>query len=96
MTPLFAVSTTARFDRLLHALYRQHADVGNYYAEALKILAVDPYNQTRQYHIKKLEGVKAGDGQYRLSLGRWRFRYDIFDREVVLQYCGLRREDTYR
>ena len=37
-----------------------------------------------------------GDGQYRLRLGRWRFRYDITGQEVVLHYCSLRREDTYR
>jgi hypothetical protein len=34
--------------------------------------------------------------QYRLRLGRWRFRYDILGNEVVLHYAGLRREDTYR
>jgi hypothetical protein len=51
-----------------------------------------PINRTRRYQIKKLEGVPAGEGQYRLSLGRWRFRYDIAE----LHYCGLRREDTYR
>src|SRR5438034_1358592 len=45
-------------------------------------------------HIRKLEGVP-GEGQYRLSLGRWRFRYDISGQRVELYYCGLRREDTY-
>ena len=45
---------------------------------------------------KKLTGVRRDDGQYRLRLGRWRFRYDITGQEVVLHYCGLRREDTYR
>ena len=34
--------------------------------------------------------------QWRLPLGRWRFRYGIYGREVVLHYCGLRREETYR
>jgi len=55
----------------------------------------DPYNRTRWHHIKKLEGVAAGEGQYRLSLGRWRFRYDISGQLVELHYCVLRREDTY-
>src|SRR5438876_7356980 len=31
----------------------------------------------------------------RLRSGRWRFRYDILGQEIVLHYCGLRREDTY-
>lgn len=58
------------------------------------ILESDPYNQGRAHHIKKLEAVPPGEGQWRLSLGR--FRYDIYGREVVLALCGLRREDTYR
>ncbi len=45
----------------------------------LEVLAADPFNRTRQQNIKKLEGVLAGEGQYRLSLGRWRFRYDIVE-----------------
>ena len=31
----------------------------------------------------------------RLRSGRWRFHYDILGQEIVLHYCGLRREDTY-
>jgi hypothetical protein len=67
------------------------------FAHALAILESDPYNQGRGHPIKKLEGVAAGEGQYRLKLGRWRFRYDIWSekREVELTFCGLRREDTY-
>jgi hypothetical protein len=38
---------------------------------------------------------RPGQGQYRLRLGRFRFRYDIAGHEVALLYCGLRREDTY-
>ena len=62
---------------------------------AVEILHNDPQNRTRSYPIKKLEGVGHGEGQYRLALGRFRFRYDIDGQDVVLQYCGLRREDTY-
>ncbi|MGA2807113.1 MAG: hypothetical protein ABSE87_03210 [Terracidiphilus sp.] len=56
---------------------------------------MDLYNKSQKYPIKKLQGVPAGEGQYRLRSGRFRFRYDIAEREVVLLYCGLRREDTY-
>jgi mRNA-degrading endonuclease RelE of RelBE toxin-antitoxin system len=96
MTPSFAVRTTPHFDRLLKSLARRHRELTERYAEAFEILGADPYNRTRRYHIKKLEGIPQGEGQYRLSLGRWRFRYDISGRDVILQYCGLRREDTYR
>lgn len=96
MTPLFSVFTTPRFDRLARALERQHhQQFTDRYEEAIEILGADPYNRTRRHPIRKLESVPAGEGQYRLSLTRWRFRYDITGRDVVLHYCGLRREDTY-
>ena len=96
MTPAFSVRTTPHFERLAQRLFKGHPDFPEILGRAREILQTDPYNRTRNYHIKKLEGVKHGDSQYRLSLGRFRFRYDIYGREVVLQYCGLRREDTYR
>ena len=65
-------------------------------ARAIAILKADPYNHGRTHNIKKLEGVSVGEGPWRLTLPHFRFRYDVYGREVVLQYCGLRREDTYR
>ena len=50
----------------------------------------------RQHNILKLKGTALGDGQWRLRLGRFPFRYDIYECEVLLLYCGLRRENTYR
>ena len=96
MTLPFSVRTTPHFDRLLRRLHKRHPELADRYAEALKILQADPYNRSRTHDMKKLEGVQPGEGQYRLRLGRWRFRYDIFGQKVVLHYCGLRREDTYR
>ena len=93
--PGFSVVTTSHFDRLLKKLVRVHSDLMARFEEAVAILSEDPYNKSRQYAIKKLEGVTAGDGQYRLRSGRFRFRYDVGGREVVLHYCGLRREETY-
>jgi hypothetical protein len=97
MTPGFTVRTTGHFDRLVRALRKQHPGVLTAQFEAaLAILREDPYNQSRRHAIKKLQGVAQGAGSYRLRLGRWRFRYDIFGTEVMLRWCGLRREDTYR
>jgi mRNA-degrading endonuclease RelE of RelBE toxin-antitoxin system len=96
MTPSFVVRTTPRFERLLRRLARSHPELVDTYSEALTILGADPYNRSRRHQILKLEGIPQGEGQYRLRLRRWRFRYDIYHQEVVLQYCGLRREDTYR
>ena len=97
MTPPFSVRTVPQFDRLMRRLKRQHPELADLYAEALPILRADPYNLSRQHNILKLRGISPGEGgQYRLRLGRFRFRYDIGGREVILYYCGVRREDTYR
>ncbi len=90
-----SVVTTAHFDRLMKKLAPKHPDLVDRFEEAIAILSADPYNKSRNYPIKKLEAVKPGEGQYRLRSGRFRFRYDIEGTEVVLLYCGLRREDTY-
>lgn len=68
----------------------RHADLVERLEEAVEILSIDPYNKGHNYPIKKLQGVPAGGGQYRLRSGRFRFRYDISVKEVVLHYCGLR------
>jgi mRNA-degrading endonuclease RelE of RelBE toxin-antitoxin system len=91
----YSVLTTAHFDRLMKKLAPKHPELVERFEEAIRILSVDPQNKSGKYQIKKLQGVSAGDGQYRLRSGRFRFRYDIEEREVVLLYCGLRREDTY-
>ncbi len=96
MTPAFLVRTTPRFERLFRTLSKRHRDLYEIRDEVLDILSSDPYNRSRRHPIRKIAGVKRGAGQYRLRLGRWRFRYDIFGNEVALHYCGLRREDTYR
>jgi mRNA-degrading endonuclease RelE of RelBE toxin-antitoxin system len=93
--PAFSVLTTAHFDRLLKKLAPKHPELVGRFEETIAILSLDPYNKTGKYPMKKLQGVSAGEGQFRLRSGRFRFRYDVAEREVVLLYCGLRREDTY-
>ena len=92
----FTVRTQSRFESLARALRKHHGEFDTSLRRALAILRADPLNLMRSHQIKKLPDVALGDGQYRLRLGRWRFRYDIYGQEVVLTYCGLRREDTYR
>jgi mRNA-degrading endonuclease RelE of RelBE toxin-antitoxin system len=96
MSSAFNVRTSPGFDRLLHRRQKRHPELADIYEEALTILETDPYNRSRTHSIKKLQVQKVGSGQYRLRLGRWRFPYDIIGSDVVLEYCGLRREDTYR
>src|SRR5437667_9671569 len=96
MTPPFLVRTTPHYERLARRLLREHPDFSPIQQRAVAILGTDPLNRTRPHHIKQLEGVARDAGQWRLSLARWRFRYDVAGREVLLKRCGLRREDTYR
>jgi hypothetical protein len=93
--PAFTVQPTSRYKRLSTKLQKGHRDFEATEKSSVAILSSDPYNNARRHNIKKLQGVPSGDGQYRLSLGRWRFRYDILGQVVLLGYCGLRREDTY-
>ena len=94
MTP-FEVRTTSRFQRELKHLSGRHSEIPKLYAGILPILENDPYNRSRSHAIKKLTGVAAGDGRYRIRMGRFRFRYDILEKVVYLKACSLRREDTY-
>jgi hypothetical protein len=66
MTPPtpFAVHTTPHYERLSSRLFKGHRDFEAAEQSAREILSSDPYNRTRRHHIKKLEGVAAGDGQY--------------------------------
>jgi len=93
MTPAFAVHPTPRYKRLSVKLLKGRRDFESVERSAVEILSADPHNRSRRNHIKKLEGVPIGEGQYRLALGRWRFRYDIVGQVVVLGHCG--REETY-
>jgi hypothetical protein len=88
MTPAFTVRTDSRYDRLAKTLQRHHPHFVTHHRSPIQILETD-------HHIQKLEDVPKGEGQYRLALGRWRFRYDILGTTVLLSYCGLRRESTY-
>src|SRR5258708_33838390 len=94
----FTVVTTPLFDRLFAKLSPDHPELAGMLATAIAILKQDPYNIRRGHPIRKLRDVKPGDGQFRLRITRWRFRYDIWDKrqEVRLGYCDLRREDTDR
>lgn len=86
--PSYKVLTTSHFDRLMKKLAPKHSDLVERFEEAIAVLSADPYNKSRRHAIKKLVGVAAGEGQYRLRSGRFRFRYDVEGQEVVLLYCG--------
>lgn len=96
MTPSsFSVVTSKHYERLARALHKHHPKFDAVQQRTFQILGEDPTNRSAAHDIKKLTNVARGEGQWRLALGRFRFRYDTYGQDVVLQYCGLRREDTY-
>jgi mRNA-degrading endonuclease RelE of RelBE toxin-antitoxin system len=95
MTPVFTVLISPHCERLAKAQLKKQPEFVRILAEAIDILQTDPYNHSRSLAIRKLTGHQT-EGQWRLRVGRWRFRYDILGQNVELKYCGLRREDTYR
>ena len=96
MTSPFTVYTTAHFDRDFRKLARQRGELVGAFVRVLEILQTDPFNRARVHPVKKLAGVTPGEGQYRIRIGRFRFRYDVEGQIVYLKFCSLRREDTYR
>ncbi|MBI1789833.1 MAG: hypothetical protein HYR60_20070 [Acidobacteria bacterium] len=87
--PAFTVHPTSRYERLSTKLQKGHRDFEATEKSAVAVLSSDPYNRSRSHHIK-LEGVPSGEGQYRLSLGRWRFRYDIMGQVITPAWPGPR------
>lgn len=67
MTPPFSVHTTPHFDRLLNARKRAILILPT---DSPKSWKTDPHNLSRAHNIQRLEGVRPGEGQYRLRLGR--------------------------
>jgi hypothetical protein len=96
MTPApFLVRTTPHYERLARLLSKRQSRFDAAQRRAFEILRQDPTNRSRSHDIKKLTDVPAGEGQWRLAIRRFRFRYDIYGQDVIIQYCSLRRENTY-
>src|SRR4051812_26636541 len=91
----FSVLVTARFERDYRKLLKAHTDLGDQFHQVVTALSSDPFNHSRSHPIKKLVGIKPGDGQYRIRFKRFRFIYDIEGRVVFLKHCRLRDEGTY-
>lgn len=96
MTAGYHVRPTRSFEHTFGKLAERHVELVARFQRVIHILESDPYNVSRSHPIKKLKDVQAGDGQYRIREGRFRFRYDIEGQTVYLKACSLGREDTYR
>lgn len=92
MTAAFRVLTTPMFEREFRKSWRGEPTLAHALEELLDVLRRDPHNRTGQHKIKKLAGLKAGEGQWRIRWREYRLRYDIFGNEVVLHSFRHRKE----
>ncbi len=90
----FKIETSSGFRRNIKKLLKSHHDIVSTYEKALLVLENDPYNIGKCHDIKKLGGVKLGDGQFRVRFGDWRIRYDI-EKKLVILYSFKNRKEGY-
>lgn len=91
----YRVLFTSYFERDVKQFLKKNKIVLKLFARAKEILENDPYNLTKKHNIKKLHGIKAGEGEFRLRVNNFRLRYDIFKKDVVL-YSFRHRRDVYK
>ena len=87
--------TTPQYERSVRKITKRNPEILRRIMKLTEILKIDPYNQTKRYDIKKLEGIKPDEGQWRIRSGDYRIRYDIFSEDVVL-YLASDRKGAYR
>src|SRR5260370_34149600 len=92
MTSQFRVLTTPAFERDFRKSSRGNPALLKALEDLLAILRQDPHNRSGEHKIKKLAGLKPGEGQWRIRWREYRLRYDIFADEVVLHSLRHRRE----
>jgi mRNA-degrading endonuclease RelE of RelBE toxin-antitoxin system len=88
----FRVLTTPAFEREFRKAVKADSALLAAIEELLGVLQEDPHNRSGRHAIKKLAGVKSGEGQWRIRWRDYRLRYDIFGDEVVLHSFRHRRE----
>ena len=92
MNGSFRVVTTPSFEREFQKLIRGNKKLLDAFQELISVLTEDPYGRSGRHPIKKLTGLRQGQGQWRIRWHEYRLRYDIFEREVVLHSFRHRKE----
>jgi mRNA-degrading endonuclease RelE of RelBE toxin-antitoxin system len=92
MNGAFRVVSTPAFEREFRRLSRGNAALIDALDELIAILTEDPHNRSGRHQIKKLAGLKPGEGQWRVRWREYRLRYDIAGSEVVLHSFRHRKE----
>jgi mRNA-degrading endonuclease RelE of RelBE toxin-antitoxin system len=94
MAAAFSVLSTPEFERHFRAISKQDSALVPALEELVAVLSGDPHNRAGRHKIKKLAGLKPGEGQWRIRWRDYRLRYDIFRNEVVL-HSFRHRKDAY-
>ncbi len=92
MAGAFRVISTPAFEREFRKASRGNAALIDALDELLASLGDDPHNRSGRHQIKKLAGLKQGEGQWRIRWRDYRLRYDIQGNEVVLHSFRHRRD----
>jgi mRNA-degrading endonuclease RelE of RelBE toxin-antitoxin system len=92
MTSQFRVLTTPSFERDARKTSKGNQILANAMEELVAVLAEDPHNRSGRHPIKKLAGLRPGEGQWRIRWREYRLRYDIFGTEVVMHSFRHRKE----
>jgi mRNA-degrading endonuclease RelE of RelBE toxin-antitoxin system len=94
MAGSFRVLTTPAFEREFRAISKKDPTLARAFEELIETLAGDPHNRSGRHKIKKLAGLKPGEGQWRVRWRDYRLRYDVFGSDVVL-HSFRHRKDAY-
>jgi len=91
----YRILSTPHFDRDYKSLARRTPGAISHVEAMVEVLREDPYARSGRHNVKKLKGMKKGEGQWRIAAGDYRIRYDVLEKNVVLYSCKPRRE-AYR
>ena len=94
MTSRFRILTTPSFERDFRKTSKGNQVLVNALEGLMAILGEDPHNRSGRHPIKKLAGLRPGQGQWRIRWREYRLRYDIFGAEVVM-HSFRHRKDAY-
>ncbi len=94
MSGTFRVLTTPAFEREFRTTSRRDPSLLLALEELITVLSTDPHNRSGRHQIKKLSGLKAREGRWRVRWRDYRLRYDIFGSDVVL-HSFRHRKDAY-
>ncbi|MGH9643905.1 MAG: type II toxin-antitoxin system RelE family toxin [Terriglobales bacterium] len=94
MSGTFRVVTTPAFERDFRAIFRKNSALVPALEQLIETLGDDPHNRSGRHKIKKLAGLKPGEGQWRIRWRDYRLRYDILGDDVVL-HSFRHRKDAY-